>query len=101
MDENRTNAQILGRDALHAVNGLTRELRHLADRLDLIALPLERGDGKAAQVAAEIVNDYTQGAGAAGARLWSLIRAAADADREFAEAENRRFAAAVERPRED
>lgn len=98
MDERTaTNAQILGRDALHAVNGLTRELRHLADRLDLIATPLERGDGKAAQFAAEVVNDYTQGVGAAGARLWSLVRAAADADREFAEAENRRHVAGAER----
>lgn len=78
------DAQAYGHDAAGAVIALVTHMEATAERLRMLSNQLRQGDGRAMKVAAEITNDYTQAAGAAGVRLWTLITSAADADREFA-----------------
>jgi hypothetical protein len=83
------DAQAYGRDAAGTVATMAMELRALADRLNLAATALERGDGKASGNAADIVNDYTQRTGSIGGRLWGVVYNASTADREYDKAQRK------------
>lgn len=78
-----TNAQAYGRDAARGVGVIATKLEELAADLRLVAQQMERGDGTASRTAADVVNECTQRVGSAGGHLWSVVRNAADADREY------------------
>ncbi len=81
---NETISQAYGRDAARSVENIAAALESLASRLRENASGLTLGNGKASSVAADIVNDYTHGAGANASRLYNLVTAAADSDKHHA-----------------
>jgi hypothetical protein len=72
-DERAAYAKSAQRDA-QAVAG---KLRALADRIDQLATAFPATD-RPVSLAADIVNDYTQGVGGVGTHLWSLVKDAED-----------------------
>ena len=53
---------------------LASRLTELAERITRVSKGFTSSDRPAAAIAADIVNDYTQGIGAAGPILWGMIR---------------------------
>ena len=84
MSNDETIAQAYGRDAARSVESIAAELETLAARLRLYKPALTRAGGEGGRVAADIVNEYTQGVGTNGTRLYNLVTTAADSDRHFA-----------------
>lgn len=68
-------------EAQRAVEVLANELRTFADRLVTVGQQFSTTD-RCASVAAQIVSAYVQGIGGIpGARLWSIVHNAGEADR--------------------
>lgn len=72
-----TDKEIRIANARRAANNVAEKLRTLADRIEGIGSDFATTDRPAA-VAADIVNDFTQGVGSIGAVLWQVVRNADD-----------------------
>jgi hypothetical protein len=66
--------------AQHNVDTLADEMTALAERLRIIARGFSTNHRSAADIAAEVVNDFTQGTGILGSRLWGVVHNAGIAD---------------------
>lgn len=65
--------------AAHHVEALATELEELAARLRRLSRGFARSNQSAFEVAADIVNDFIQGTGVIGSRLWGVLHEAAKA----------------------
>jgi hypothetical protein len=80
MRQGATAAEIAANMAQHNVDTLADEMTALAKRLRIIARGFSTNHRSATSVAADIVNDFTQGTGVLGSRLWGVVHNAGLAD---------------------
>jgi hypothetical protein len=80
MRQEATVAEIAADTAQDGVDKLVDEMIILAERLRIRARAFTTSQRSATSIAAGIVNDFTQGTGVVGSRLWGVVYNAGIAD---------------------